>query len=491
MTTSFTGYLPRSLSVREDKGHRTKVRRASWAIAGLMALHLPFGVLAHHFPLVSTVHAIGALIIAFACATSRRHVEWVAYAAAYIVGAEVLWRMTDATIFWEVGKYGVSAIFVIAMVLNQRKRLPVLPVLFFAMLIPSALLAIIDAKSATYLRGELSSYMSGPLALAVSACFFTNLKLTKAQLQKLLVALICPILAIGTAALYTTLTTSDLTFTAESNLITSGGFGPNQVSGILSLGGLAALIFILNEKEKSTLKILMFAVIIFLFAQSALTFSRGGLYNAAGGIVMFFIFFMKNRGGRSKLIFLLGLIVLIAYFVVLPTLDTFTGGAFSDRFEDTGLAYRDEIARKDLRLWQENPIFGVGPGGVAARGRVPHTEITRLLAEHGVLGLAAMLIFAGALILCIARKRGLSRAVAAALMGWGTLFLLDKAMRIVAPSFALGLVFATLLLDEESRPKSEPTSRPGRYRGISGPNRSNLRFDRRLRRRQPVVSTST
>jgi O-antigen ligase len=490
MTTSFTGYLPRSLSVREEKGHRTKVRRTSWAIAGLMALHLPFGVLAHRFPLVSTVHAIGALIIAFACATSRRHVEWVAYAAAYIVGAEVLWRMTEATIFWEVGKYGVSAIFVVAMVLNQRKRLPVLPVLFFAMLIPSALLAIMDAKSATYIRSELSSYMSGPLALAVSACFFTNLKLTKAQLQKLLVALICPILAIGAAALFTTLTASDLTFTGESNMVTSGGFGPNQVSGVLGLGGLAALLFILNEKEKSTLKILMFAVLIFLFVQSALTFSRGGLYNAAGGIAMFFIFSMKNRGGRSKLVFMLGLLVIIAYFVVLPTLDTFTGGAFSERFSDTGLAYRDEIARKDLRLWQENPIFGVGPGGVAARGRVPHTEITRLLAEHGILGLAAMLIFAIASILCIARKRGLDRAVAAALMGWGILFLMDKAMRIVAPSFALGLVFATLLLDEESRPKSGPTLRPGRNRGISGTNRTSLRFDRRLGRRQPVVSPS-
>jgi len=134
----------------------------------------------------------------------------VAYAAAYIVGSEVLWRMTGAQIFWEIGKYGVSAIFVVAMVLNQRRRLPVLPLWFFAMLIPSALMAIIDAKSATYVKANLSSYMSGPLALAVSACFFTNLKLSKAQLQKLLVVLICPILAIGAAALFTTLSTTRL-----------------------------------------------------------------------------------------------------------------------------------------------------------------------------------------------------------------------------------------------------------------------------------------
>ena len=55
------------------------------------------------------------------------------------------------------------------------------------------------------------------------------------------------------------------------------------------------------------------------------------------------------------------------------------------------------ILLADLELWARNPILGVGPG-MAAWGREEildarisaHTEFSRLLAEHGLFGAAAL-----------------------------------------------------------------------------------------------------
>ena len=50
----------------------------------------------------------------------------------------------------------------------------------------------------------------------------------------------------------------------------------------------------------------------------------------------------------------------------------------------------------DLQIFAENPLFGLGPGtAMIERDRISgigiaHTEFTRLLSDHGSLGLVAM-----------------------------------------------------------------------------------------------------
>ena len=60
---------------------------------------------------------------------------------------------------------------------------------------------------------------------------------------------------------------------------------------------------------------------------------------------------------------------------------------------------REDIARADLEVWFDNPVLGVGPGvakeyraATFGRAAAAHTEFTRLLAEHGILGLVALII---------------------------------------------------------------------------------------------------
>jgi O-antigen ligase len=281
-------------------------------------------------------------------------------------------------------------------------------------------------------------------------------------MQRVFLSLIAPTLSVAAVAMFGTLTAKNLAFTDESNFATSGGFGPNQVSGALALGIVCALVWLLANKDGWINKGIIFAVLAFLGIQSALTFSRGGLYNAAGSAVIAIYYLMRDRGSRLRVIAAVGVILLVAIFIVAPRLDTFTGGAISTRFKDVDLAHRDDILRSDLALWQENPVLGVGPGRAAIGRSMPHTEVTRLLAEHGLFGLTALIVL---LISAVQAARqaptNAGKALSGAMVTFTFAFLCDKAMRLVAPSFAFGLAFATLMPDE-----MEPKRQSNRSNGL-------------------------
>jgi hypothetical protein len=194
-----------------------------------------------------------------------------------------------------------------------------------------------------------------------------------------------------------------------------------------------------------------FAAMIFMIVQSALTFSRGGLYNAGGAIVLAALFLLRSPRARVTLVAFLALLSVVTYFFVLPHLDAVTGGALFERFQDTNLTGRDVLIQADLGIWLKNPVWGVGPGRSALmhlalfRDSASHTEFSRLLAEHGALGFVSILLLVVMALRNVSRARGATgKAVAASLVGWSFLFMLNVAMRTVAPSFLIGLTFARL-----------------------------------------------
>lgn len=286
------------------------------------------------------------------------------------------------------------------------------------------------------------------------ALFFSNLRLNTENIQKLLLSLIAPTLGVATIAIYSTTTTEKLVFGEGSNLVTSGGFGPNQVSATLGLGVLAAWMFIIIGKTKWWLKLIIFASMGVLAVQSALTFSRGGLYNAVGSILIGSLFLMRDATSRIKLILVFAAIFVVTSYVILPRLEDFTGGALSNRFSNTDASGRSEIVMADLDIWKENPLLGIGPGmAKGARGlyysragtNSAHTEFTRLLSEHGSLGLCAFLILLVMGIKNLRRARtNKGRAVVASMLGWSFLYMLNAAMRLVAPAFIFGIIFTTI-----------------------------------------------
>jgi O-antigen ligase len=211
-----------------------------------------------------------------------------------------------------------------------------------------------------------------------------------------------------------------------------------------------------------------------LVAQAALTFSRSGLYMAAGGAAVTAAFAMSDVRLRARFVTFLAAAFVVGNFFVVPYLDAFTGGAMGVRFQDTDLTGRDLLIQADIDLWTQNPVLGVGPGegktqrgaffsadanAFAARGAptqiAAHTEFSRMLAEHGSFGFGALLLFVTGGLLNVRRAPDArARAVVAALASWSALFMLSTAMRVVAPSLAFGIGFAIWLARSPDTPEA-------------------------------------
>lgn len=439
--------------IGEQAHARPIVRDSRWKLLAFVGAHAPLGLLVFAFPAIATLHALSTVAVGLWLAAFGKRVKVVAYAAAYVVGSEVLWRMARADTLWETGKYSIVLFFIVALVRLRSLNVPLHPTLYFAFLLPS-IIPVIMQLGIGEARKPISFNLSGPLALMISAWFCAHLKLSAKQLQQMFLALIAPVFSIAVFVLAAMLTNPDLVFTGESNRAVTGGFGPNQVSAALGAGALLALFYVLYERESNRQRFLLLGLLVFFVAQSALTFSRGGLYNAVGAALLALLFLLKAARARMNLAVVAVLLYLLGAYVLLPQIDAFTGGALQTRFESVDPTGRFELLQADLQIWSDNPILGVGPGQATPLREdltlVAHTEFSRLLSEHGVFGLAAlvMLLLAGWRNFRRA-ETAKSKALAVALVGWSFIFMLNAAMRIAAPSLLFGLTLATFFFSDK------------------------------------------
>lgn len=423
--------------------------RPSLVTTGLvLALHIPLALLMTAVPLVATAHALTTLVVGLWLAVSSREPWKIAGAAAYIVGAEVLWRMNNAAVFWEFGKYATIAVLGLALLRMRKWKFAGLPILFFCLLalsIPLTLLSLSPSQA----RQEISFNLSGPLSLAVSALFFAQIKLDWESRQKIVWSITAPILGIAALCVYSIVNAKEIVFTTNSNFTTSGGFGPNQVSAVLGLGALL-LILVAIETRRIGTRWVSLLVALGLIVLSGLTFSRGGLYNLAAAVLVAAVFFIRYPRLRAAFLSIALLAAIIGGYYVFPKLNEYTSGMLGVRFSDTDPTNRLAIMQSELKIWQQNPILGVGPGrakylsaGDFGMNIAAHTEYTRILAEHGIPGILSiilLIILAGRAVL--KAPPGMTQAWAAALVTWPLVEMTHAAMRIAAIGFIFGLALA-------------------------------------------------
>jgi hypothetical protein len=430
----------------------------------VIAAHMPFAVFVPRYSKAYTVTALAVLALGCVAALVPRRPELVAYAAAYCVGAEVLWRMrtTASDVPWEFAKYSISLMLLIAVIVRARPRSPALPLAYLLLLLPGALVTILT-EPWEFARSALSFNFTGPVALGISVLFFSSIRLNAAQVRWLLTCLVAPIAGIAMIALtrLNLLTrTTGVTFTGAANRDASGGFGPNQVGAVLGLGIVAAVLYLIVAPRNRKMTAGMIALILLLVRQCLLTFSRAGIYMAGLSILAAGFYLFRARGARVQVMTTAALVGAIIMAVILPRLEELTGGALATRFEDTGGSGRGLLIKADLETWSTSPILGVGVGlGGEERlkyfyTRSVHTEYTRMVAEHGLLGLGALIVLG-----LIARrslrrqKNPRGKALSAAFLVYALLFMAVNATRLAAPSFAFG---AAAILFASSRDTTPP-----------------------------------
>ena len=411
-----------------------------------LALHVPLAMALQGFSDVPRLHALAVVGIGLWWATLGRRPMLAVSTAAYIAGAEVLWRMTGTGLFWEFGKYSASLILLLVFFrLSSHRTTSWVALLYLGLLAPSAVLTV-QELGLPLARDAISFNLSGPLSLAVAVLAFSSMRAVAVDLELVVFSLLAPTVGVLAICSYSTLTTSSISFYAESNYVTSGGFGPNQVSAVLGLGALLSLLVAL-ERSRPWLRWLFLGLTLTFLVQGVLTFSRGGVINAI--ICMGFVLVHLVRQPRVRLTVLVVLVVFtfLGTTVILPRLNDWTGGALRERYTSTATGLRQTLAEEEIELWKEHPILGVGPGmskyyrtDMVGFEVASHTEFTRLLSEHGFFGLLALLVLVGIVAAAYFRApSALEKAWVSALSGWAFIEMSHSAMRIAAISILFGL----------------------------------------------------
>lgn len=439
-------------------------------LVAVAVAHVAIALLLRSAPIVGLAHGGIVLLYGLWAALRGRPVHALG-TMAYIAGAEVLWRMNGVQLPWEFAKYSAILLSGVGLfALGRAARLRALPVVYVLALLPSTLVTLDGWSLGLDEALEMLSFnLSGPAALGFTAWYASNAKLGARELRVVLLCCIGPLVGVGALAADTTFATADLTFTNESNLVTSGGFGPNQVSSALGMGVLFVLILAVLHSGSVVGLVVMLTVAMALAAQGALTLSRGGLYAAGIGVAMALPLWLRDRRLRERAVPLLFGAALAGALLIVPRLDEFTGGSLSARFANTEPTRRDALVKDDLSLFLENPILGVGPGNArnlrtSAESGMTHTEYSRVVAEHGVFGLLSLAAL-GLSALGIVLRRGpvATRGARIALLAWGAASLLHAAMRLHAFGFAIALAHAAFADDEV------PQRDEGRGRGSVTP----------------------
>ena len=431
-------------------------------------LHIPLAAWAQTSEIFSTYYALIIFFIGALAALAGKTIL-TACIISYIVGAEVLFRMTGANVFWEFGKYSIAAIIILYLFSGKRRTksrrsagAPLL-LLYFLLLMPAVWLT--NFPEITDWLNQVSFNMSGHLVLCMCGLFFSRLTLNREEFRKIFISLAAPVVCISFITLYDLLTTRVKIWGMSSTKMTSGHFGPNQVSSILGFTAFLCIVYFILSKKRLVLKNIFLGFSVLLTIQALLTFSRGGVLGAVAASVLFLVAITKSKKNRV-IGFCLGLFFIsITHYFIMPALDKYTEGFITLRYgmrEKVGevevfeTGHRVDFMESDLAIFKKHLLTGIGISKAMevrldewGKPVSSHTEWTRVLAEHGLLGLFSM-IFLWMWILSrfISAKDPVSKAIILSFAAYAVIYMSHAGMRLVIPAFAIGFLGANFEFEE-------------------------------------------
>jgi len=387
-------------------------------------------------------------------------------AAAYIAGAEVFYRMTGGMLFYETGKYMVIIFLVIGMFYKGTSSKTVPFWIYLLILIPGIVVASITLDYDVVFRKAIAFNLSGPVCLGVSALYCYYKKVSSAQFNYVLMMLLLPLVAnMAYLFFYTPSIGETLMGGTNANYAASGGYGPNQISTVMGLGTfiLATRLFVIKDRVINMVDLGLLAMMSF---RGMVTFSRGGILTALVCIVAFlFVYFQKQQGrAQSKILLRMGMLVLAGFSIwIFTSLSTqglltnrYTNRTAAGELKDDITTGRAELIETELDAFYNYPVTGVGVGKAkdyrsdeTGIETASHNEISRLLSEHGLLGIFALLILIFVPILFWAKFK--NNYYFLAFMAFWFLTINHSAMRIALPAFVYGLALL-YIVDEKKDP---------------------------------------
>lgn len=390
-------------------------------------------------------------------------------------------------ILWELGKYLCIVLVVGSLIFNKRIKISGVAVVMIALLIPSLGITFLTPLLEEYpLRKQILFNLSGPLLLCLTTMVFfqSNFRFTKSEMAKILRVALLPGLTV-LALLFGYKSIANIEFGTTSLADASGGFGPNQVSTALGVYGAITIYALFSKIVLWKYKLIDVAFLLLVIFRGFLTFSRGGMVGMIAALLAAIIFtFIINGDFRSRFrpkhmigiftfVFLAGgTILYINYlsnnflyyrYMGYESRDIILAerrGVDPSQLESNTmhLSNRDDVVKYESTIFSLNGYMGSGIGLSMYYKRVlfnfntaAHTEYSRLLAEHGVLGiLFGLLIFLVPFGYYIKHPTSISPFWFILVISLSVLTMAHSAMRLSLVPVLYGISFLKILPDEES-----------------------------------------
>ncbi len=429
----------------------------------ILMLHVVIGGGIYLFKGLVNLYFLGIVLFFFIKTINApkrlKHVE-IIKACAYVLGVEVLLRMQGGLVFYEANKYLVIVFVVIGFFYSGFSKKAISYFFYILLLVPSIYVSLNALDVGDNIRKAIAFNLSGPVCLGLSALYCYGIKVTKEQLESIVNHAIFPLVSTLVYIYAYNPNVSEVATGTVSNFTASGGFGPNQVSTVLGLGAfLVTTRFFYFSKVKFVRYLDLILILLFSF-RAIVTFSRGGVFTALLMIGVFILMRYRsmNKLDKSKMLVSVVLFVLVGGLSwVVSTVQT--NGFIEKRYTNknaVGHVKKDiTTGRKDLFLLEfeefvNSPFLGVGVGRVkdlrfqrTGIHAASHNEISRIIAEHGLLGILAFSIL---LITPLSlRVENRSNILFFSFYFFWLLTINHSAMRIAAPGFiyALSLLFVS------------------------------------------------
>lgn len=384
-------------------------------------------------------------------------------AAAYIAGAEVFWRQTGALVFYETGKYAVILFLVIGMFFKGTSSKTIPFWTYLLILIPGIIVASITVSYQADFRRLIAFNLSGPVSVGVSAIYCYYKKIKKDDFQRVLLMLLLPLLSHMLYLYLYTPTLREEIISLSGNYAATGGYGPNQISSVFGFGAFLLVTRLFTVKDKLT-NLVDLALLGMMGYRAVVSFSRGGVLTGLICMAAFIILFYYKQDAREQArintkIMIVGLSMVVIWLIT--SIQTF--GLIGNRYANENAigetkgdvtTGRVELIVTELHAFIHHPIIGIGVG----KGREyreenlgieinTHNEISRMLAEHGLLGIVALIILIFVPIIFWTKFK--NNYYFLAFLAFWFLTINHSAMRIALPGFVYGLALLYIVDDKK------------------------------------------
>ncbi len=424
----------------------------------LLGLHGAIAFVIYLYEPLGTLYFFCALIyFLYVVLKSGNRQNQTLIAAAYMTAGEVIFRMTASNIPYETGKYCVISFLLIGLFYTGTSRKSIAYWIYLLLLIPGVIYAASTLDFTTNIYKAIVFNISGPFCLGIAALYCYDRRITRVQLHYVLWALLMPTVTLAVYLFFYTPDTRDVLTGTGSNFALSGGFGPNQVATVLGLGMFVLFVQLFVNTRNKLIFCLNLGLLMFLTYRAIITFSRGGVITALMVSIAFLVVYFRGVPSQKKtnitayVAMIIGAVLVVWFISSIRTM-----GLIDKRYANKDAAGRikgdistgrEELVTDELTFFKENPVLGIGVGktreyreerfGVLAAS---HNEVSRLLSEHGMFGVAALFLLI--LVPLSFRLQNRKNYLFFAFFGFWFLTINHSSMRIAAPAllYALSLL---------------------------------------------------